>query len=72
MKHIEEKLVNLLEELIDDYRVKLKNGELNASDRKVIVELLKNNGITIDLKKGNPLSFLTEDLPFDSDHMEIN
>lgn len=68
MKQIEEKLVKLFDELVEDFRRLIKDGDCTAADRKVIIELLKQNGISIEVKKGTPMSFLVEELPFETDH----
>lgn len=61
---LEQALTMLFEETISELRAKIKSGEATASDYKNVIELLKNNGITAELKKGEIPDGLLDDLPF--------
>jgi len=56
----EEKLTDLLDCLTDFFKEKLINGELTAAEQKNVVQLLRDNGITIDTKEADPLKQIAE------------
>ena len=65
---IDKALEALFKETIKGLRDKIKGGEATASDFKNAIELLKNNGITVDVTDPkNPMAGLLEDLPFQDD-----
>jgi hypothetical protein len=50
----------------------LRSGEASSSDYKNAIQFLKDNGITCEVRKGNPLSQLAEVLPFTKAEVEEN
>jgi len=44
----------------------VKSGEASSQDYKNIIQMLKDNGITAEVKRGTPLAGLAEILPFTS------
>ena len=64
---IEATLTSLLEESIISLRNKIKSGEATASDMKNAIQLLKDNNITFDVKKGDMPDGILDDLPFESE-----
>lgn len=51
----EEKLTQVFDNLVEFYIKKLKDNDLSASEQKNLVQLLKDNNITIDPKQKDPL-----------------
>jgi len=51
----EEKLTQVFDNLVEFYIKKLKDNDLSASEQKNLVQLLKDNNITIDPKHKDPL-----------------
>ena len=64
---LETELTTLFETTIKALREKIASGEYTASDVKNAIELLKNNGITYEVKKGEIPDGLLDDLPFESE-----
>ena len=73
-KELEEKLTQLLDAVASSLAEKIRTGEATHQDFKNAIELLKNNGITCEVQKGEPLDFIQEKLPFQihSDHTFID
>lgn len=64
-KELETKAVDLLEIVIESLKQRIRSGEATASDFKNAIELLKNNGITVDItEEGNLAEDLLNALPF--------
>lgn len=55
-RDMEDLFGGLLELLGEYYESKLKSGELSAQDQKNLIQLLRDNNITIDPSTGEPLS----------------
>ena len=55
-------MVNLQAELVADLIKKIKNGEASHQEKKVAVELLKNNSINVSINHNSKLSELDESL----------
>ena len=64
----EKKCSDLFDLQVDDLIGLLKSGQATTADRKVIIEFLKNNGITAETRKGKPLPELLR-LPFTADEV---
>lgn len=64
---LEQELSDLLVEMVRSFREKIKNGEATASDMKNAIQLLKDNNITYDVKKGEIPDGILDDLPFESE-----
>ena len=62
----EDSLGVLFEKMVADLTARVESGEASAQDYKNIIQLLKDNGITCEIKKGTPLAGLAEILPFAS------
>lgn len=60
---LEQELTELFKETISELRTKLKSGEATASDFKNAIELLKNNGITCEIKEADIPEDMLEDFP---------
>jgi len=52
---IEEKLTNALDTMVEFYLKKLAKKELSAAEQKNLIQLLRDNKITIDPKFQDPL-----------------
>lgn len=67
---LEKKLIRLLEVLTDSLVDKLLDGTATPQEQKNAVELLKNNGITCEIKaSGVEVANLLKQLPtFENDH----
>jgi len=63
-KTSEAALSSLLDATIVDLTARVKSGEATSGDYKNIIQLLKDNGITCEIKKGSPFGELVESLPF--------
>lgn len=69
----EETMGLLLDEIVGHLRSRIKTKEIEPSELKTAVELLKNNGITCEVRKGTPIGFLKDELPFSEDELnDIN
>ncbi len=64
---LEQELTRLLTDLVKQMRDRLKEGELTASEVKNMIELLKNNNITFEVKKGEIPDGMLDDLPYQTD-----
>lgn len=62
---IELLLEELLMESAKQLLLRIKSGEWDAKDMKEARELLRDNHINVDVKKGEPLAILAETLPFE-------
>ena len=60
--NLEGLLIGLFEEVIGNLRKKIKKGEASAQDIKNAIQLLKDNGITCEVKRGSPVADLLGDL----------
>ena len=63
----EEVLSDLFDAAVEQLTTLVRSGEASAQDYKNIIQLLKDNGINCEVRKGTPLSGLAEVLPFSSD-----
>jgi hypothetical protein len=63
----EEKLTQLMDVTVNYLLERVKGGNPEHQDIANIVKLLRDNGINIEPKNGEPLDILKEDLPFQSD-----
>jgi hypothetical protein len=62
--NLEKELEGLLTDLISDMRRKLRSKDgLTASEVKNMIELLKNNDITCEIKQGEIPDGMLEDMP---------
>ena len=70
-KKLEMELEGLLTDLVSQMRKKVNSGEeLNASEVKNMIELLKNNGITCEVRQGDIPDGMLADMPsFQSDEV---
>ena len=59
----------LLYSVSDTLLNKVLIGEASSQDIANAIKLLHNNGITVEVKKGDPLTLLSEELPFASEHL---
>jgi hypothetical protein len=59
-------LSNLFSATVAALTAKIKGGKASAGDLKNAIQLLKDNGVTCEVKKANPFDRLKEDLPFKS------
>ena len=64
---LETELTGLLTDLVKQMRDRLKSGDLTASEVKNMIELLKNNGITCEVREGEIPEGMLDDLPYDTD-----
>jgi len=64
-EHLEALFGELLNETARQLLTKIKSGEWNSKDIKEARELLKDNHVTVDVKKGDPLDILSKKLPFE-------
>jgi hypothetical protein len=55
---IEEKLTDALDKTVEFYLNKLRDGDLSAAEQKNLIQLFRDNQITIDPKSANPLEDL--------------
>jgi hypothetical protein len=60
----EDKLSALFDQMVEDLICRVKSGEATVGDYKNIIQLMKDNNITCEMKKGSPFERLTEALPF--------
>lgn len=61
-----DKLSELFDKSILDLIKRVESGEATASDYKNIIQLLKDNNITVEVKSGENILKLAEILPFSS------
>lgn len=66
----EKKLGVLFDASVKALLDKVEAGEATASDYKNIIQLLKDNNITCEIRKGSPLAKLAEVLPFTAAEMD--
>lgn len=59
----------LFDATVEQMLTKMRSGKATAADTKVVVEFLKNNGITAAPKKGTPMAELVEN-PFTEEDAE--
>lgn len=64
---LETSLYDLFKASIKAMKDKIESGEYTASDMKNVIELLKNNNITFEIKEGKIPDGLLDDLPFESE-----
>lgn len=72
-KHKTEALmVDLMYLITKELMEKIQLGEASSQDVRNAISLLKDNGVSIDITKGEPLSVLQtgEDLPFETDRLK--
>lgn len=63
---LETKATELLEQVIEQLTAKITSGEATHQEVKNAIELLKDNGITVDVTvAGNGAETLAEVVPFD-------
>lgn len=69
-KSSEELACRLLEDMLQFYRNRLKEGSLKVGELQAMAELLKDNGINVDrTKKGDTMKALADALPFALDKL---
>ena len=68
-KDTEELMDILLYSVSQNLLDKIQAGEATPQDISNAIKLLHNNGITVEVKKGDPLSILSEEVPFESDYI---
>jgi hypothetical protein len=59
-------LSSLLDVAVADLTERVKSKEATSGDYKNIIQLLKDNGITCEVKKGGPMDLLAGELPFEA------
>lgn len=57
----------MVEALLD----KVKSGEASPGDYKNIIQLLKDNGITAEIRSGSPLEELSNIVPFSGENFRL-
>jgi hypothetical protein len=65
----EQKLATLFDDMVKGLAAKVASGEANSQDYKNIIQLMKDNGINCEVKKGSPLDRLRESLPFTAEEV---
>lgn len=60
---IEDLLGDLLDATAKDLLKRVRSGEASPSDVRNAISLLKDNGITCEVRKGTPLDILSQELP---------
>ena len=60
-----EKLDKLQDLLIDEFTQRIISGEATPSDLNAARQMLKDNGVQVGIKDGNPAENLLKMLPFD-------
>jgi len=58
-------LSTLFDKSVADLIKRVESGEATGTDYKNIIQLLKDNGITCEVRKGSPFDRLMEKLPFE-------
>lgn len=71
-KLAEDLMVDIMYATAETLLEKIRNGTAQPQDISNAIKLLKNNGITVAVNKGNPLDILSEELPFHTEHMMMN
>lgn len=56
----EQKLTKLADLLTDFFIQKARDGDLTANEQKQVLQMLKDNGITIEQGQADPLAALTD------------
>lgn len=64
---MENKLIELFELLCDDFKKLLSSGEMNSTDRKILMEFLKDNQVSVVGMKNKNIKSIVESLPFSED-----
>lgn len=59
-RQTEEKLHELLDILSDYFKQKLADGNLSANEQKNLIQLLRDNNITIEPNSGTPLDDIVD------------
>jgi hypothetical protein len=59
-----DKLAELFDKSVLDLIKRVESGDATASDYKNIIQLLKDNDITVEVKEGENILKLAEVLPF--------
>jgi len=71
-REIERKLTEALDALVEYYKSKAKDKEgLSPSEQKNLIQLLKDNHVTIDIRKGIPLESILNGDFSDLDEKDI-
>lgn len=65
MSNKEEVLGGLFDLLCDDFKVMLQDGTMTPSDRKALLEFLKQNDITCNADANPKMQEILKELPFD-------
>lgn len=60
MNKIEEKLTRLMDLTVDLFIQKAKDGDLSANEQRQVIQLLRDNGVNIELDKADPLKVIAE------------
>lgn len=65
-------MVDLMYIITEELMYKIKSGEASSQDMRNAISLLKDNGVTVDITQGEPLSVIQtgEELPFESDRLK--
>lgn len=58
-------LENLLQLTAEELLKRVQTGEATHQDISNALKLLKDNHVTVDVKKGDPLDILSQSLPFE-------
>jgi muramidase (phage lysozyme) len=66
----EQLLSELFTEAAKDLLARVKSGEATAQDYKNIIQFLRDNGITAEVRKGSPLAALAQVLPFTDEEVD--
>jgi hypothetical protein len=67
----EDALGVLFDETIDSLLKRVKSGEATPGDYKNIIQLLKDNGITAEIRSGSPLEELSNIVPFAGENFRL-
>lgn len=70
MSKKEQLLADLFEVTAKELLRRIKNKEASPSDIKNAIQWLKDNSITVEVRKGHPLAALAEALPFTSEDLD--
>ena len=65
MNKREQALGELHDEIVEALRQRIRTGEFSPQDMKNAIQLLKDNGVTAEVREGEPLAALYDELPFD-------
>jgi len=68
----EELMVDLMVKIAEELMVKIENGEASSQDVRNAISLLKDNGVSVEIKAGEPISIIKENkvLPFEGTHTQ--